>query len=69
HTLPKGALQGLMALSTRGDIGGVGRAVAIVLGLAVTTVGYLRGRLAGRLSTESTMRTAQPHFAVKELAQ
>ncbi|HRW05234.1 MAG TPA: glycosyltransferase family 2 protein [Caldilineaceae bacterium] len=69
HTLPKGALQGLTALFTRGDISGVGRAVAIVLGLAVTTVGYLRGRLAGRLSTQSTMRAAQPHFAVKELTQ
>lgn len=67
--LPQGVWRGIRALFSRGDIGGVGRAAAITFGLALTTAGYLCGRLAGWLWTESPMPTAQPHFVIKELAQ
>lgn len=65
--LPQGALRGLLDTLTRYDRGGVGRATAIVLGLAVTTFGYLRGRLAGWFTTQPGL-SAQPPFALKELA-
>lgn len=41
-TLPEGVLRGLRDLFN-GDIAGLGRAVAIVTGLFITTVGYLVG--------------------------
>lgn len=43
RTLPLGVVRGLLA-TLRGDVGGVGRAVAIVAGLATTTIGYAVGR-------------------------
>jgi glucosyl-dolichyl phosphate glucuronosyltransferase len=43
RTLPLGVLRGLGA-AMRGDPGGLGRAAAIVVGLAWTTWGYLVGR-------------------------
>jgi hypothetical protein len=49
RTLPWGVVQGL-ADALRGRLAGAGRAAAIVAGLAVTTAGYLRGRLAVRAS-------------------
>ena len=67
QTLPQGALRGLLDTLTRYDLGGVGRATAIVLGLAVTTFGYLRGRLSGWFTTQPGL-SAQPQFALKELA-
>jgi hypothetical protein len=42
RTLPKGVARGLWAV-TRGDLWGVPRAAAIVVGLAVTAAGYLVG--------------------------
>lgn len=42
RTLPKGVARGLVD-SLRGDFSGVGRALAIVAGLAITTAGYLSG--------------------------
>lgn len=44
RTLPLGAARGLADLC-RGDIGGLGRAAAIVTGLAVTAFGYVITRL------------------------
>ncbi|NRQ40355.1 glycosyltransferase [Nonomuraea sp. NN258] len=41
-TLPLGALRGL-GEAVRGDVGGLGRAAAIVIGLAWTTWGYIVG--------------------------
>jgi GT2 family glycosyltransferase len=46
RTLPRGVLRGL-GDALRGDLGGIGRAAAIVIGLAFTSAGYARGRLAG----------------------
>ena len=42
--LPRGVLRGL-ADALRGDLAGLGRTAAIVVGLAVTTSGYVRGSL------------------------
>lgn len=46
--LPRGVLRGLRDAMLGGDPGGLGRAGVIVAGLAITTAGYLRGRLATR---------------------
>ena len=43
RTLPLGVLQGL-GQALRGDLAGLGRAAAIVIGLSVTAVGYLVGK-------------------------
>jgi GT2 family glycosyltransferase len=43
-TLPLGVMRGVAA-ALRGDRDGLRRAAAIVAGLAITTAGYLRGRL------------------------
>jgi GT2 family glycosyltransferase len=45
RTLPRGVARA-MRDAARGDSGGLGRAAAIVAGLAVTATGYLRGRRA-----------------------
>lgn len=44
RTLPRGVALGLRQ-ALRGDIGGLGRAGAIVIGLGLTVAGYVRGRL------------------------
>jgi glycosyltransferase involved in cell wall biosynthesis len=44
RTLPSGVALGLRQ-TLRGDLGGLGRASAIVIGLALTVAGYARGRL------------------------
>lgn len=49
RTLPLGFLRGLVQ-GVRGDLGGFARAGAIVMGLVITTLGYVRGRLARRTS-------------------
>jgi GT2 family glycosyltransferase len=41
NVLPGGALRGLSDTFLRGDIGGIGRAVAIVLGFSAAATGYL----------------------------
>ena len=55
RTLPLGVLRGL-GRALRGDIGGLGRAAAIVAGLAITTVGYGVGVVRSR----DFERTAPP---------
>jgi len=44
RTLPRGVALGLRQ-ALRGDVGGLGRASAIVLGLGLAVAGYARGRL------------------------
>ena len=44
RALPRGVARGLLA-TARGDVAGAIRAMFIVVGLAVTTAGYARGRL------------------------
>lgn len=51
-TLPAGVVRGLTA-PLRGDLAGLGRAGAIVTGLAAAATGYLAGRLARRRYGES----------------
>lgn len=53
RTLPKGVVRGV-ADALRGDLGGLGRAGAIVIGLGATTAGYLVG---------SVRRPARPEVA------
>ena len=48
RTLPRGVMRGIAAAVLRGESHGLGRAVAIVGGLAMTTAGYLRGALSER---------------------
>ncbi len=50
HVLPQGFWQGIKDTIQRGDASGLSRAIAIVLGLAVTTAGYVYGRFVFRLS-------------------
>jgi glucosyl-dolichyl phosphate glucuronosyltransferase len=45
RTLPAGVLRGFWDVLRHGDFSGFGRAGAIVLGLAITTWGYLAGKL------------------------
>ena len=47
HTLPHGMVRGL-ADAFRGDVSGVGRAVAIIAGLIITTIGYFVGLITQR---------------------
>lgn len=68
QTLPSGVLQGVVDLIYRGDSGGIGRATAIVLGLAVTTAGYLRGRLADWFGAKTAAPATQPNLLMKESA-
>lgn len=49
RTLPAGIAQGLQAAVCRGDLAGLARAAAIVVGLGVTVAGYLVGQLSGRV--------------------
>ncbi len=45
HILPRGVRRGLAEAIRHGDVGGLGRAAAIVGGLILTALGYARGRL------------------------
>ncbi len=55
HVLPRAALRGLYDLIFRLDIGGLGRAAAIVLGLSVTASGYVQGSLASLRAPSPTL--------------
>jgi GT2 family glycosyltransferase len=59
QTLPLGILRSFTDLITRRDLGGIGRAVAIVTGLVATTAGYVKGRFANR-------QKQQPMFILSE---
>jgi GT2 family glycosyltransferase len=59
RVLPAGVLRGLGQL-LRGDWGGAQRAAAIVAGLAITTIGYISGRLFDRGPLGETGPLAQP---------
>jgi GT2 family glycosyltransferase len=62
RTLPRGVIRGLGDTLRHGHAGGLGRALAIVAGLALTVAGYARGRLfAGRQSAGT--RTRPPSTA------
>ncbi len=47
-TLPKGVLQGIRETFLQRDLSGLARSFTILVGLAATTAGYLRGRLLAR---------------------
>jgi len=50
RTLPAGVLRGLADAVLRTDLAGLGRAAAIIGGLAFTVAGYLRHKVQARLS-------------------
>jgi GT2 family glycosyltransferase len=52
RTLPRGVLRGLRA-AIGADFGGLRRAGIIVVGLVVTTFGYLTGRVRARLASRA----------------
>jgi GT2 family glycosyltransferase len=52
-TLPRGVMLGVSD-TLRGDFSGLGRSVAIITGLFITTVGYLRGNLRKKRVTASS---------------
>lgn len=54
-TLPMGVLRNL-GLAVRGDLSGLSRAAAIVVGLAYTTAGYLTGTVSRRLRERRARR-------------
>lgn len=53
-TLPRGVVRNL-GQALRGDLGGLSRAAVIVMGLAWTTAGYVRGVVSGRPAGRSRM--------------
>lgn len=61
RTLPLGIVRGLIDLC-RWDLAGLGRALAIVAGLGVTTAGYLRGKF-------DRVGSRQTHFPTSERSQ
>lgn len=60
RALPLGFARGLRD-AVRGDIGGLFRAIFIIVGLAVTTAGYARGRLARTTLTAAPLHPSQPN--------
>ena len=59
RTLPRGVARGLVDTLVRCDLSGVARTGAIVLGLAITSAGYLQG-MAGQLLARRTGIAAAP---------
>lgn len=59
RTLPRGVVRGLADALLRADVGGLGRAVAIIAGLLVTTTGYVVGT--SRASASAMHPVARPH--------
>lgn len=60
RTLPLGVLKDLADVLLHGDLHGLSRAAAIVVGLTMTTMGYFKGRLSwGKLSSTGSKPTAQ----------
>ena len=59
RTLPRGVARGLVDTLVRCDPGGLARAGAITLGLAITSAGYLQG-MAGQLLARRSQRRAVP---------
>jgi glycosyltransferase involved in cell wall biosynthesis len=63
RTLPQGVLNGLASTLTRRNPAGIASAAAISSGLAVTTLGYLKGTLLSRTtSLQDSLEPAKPSF-------
>jgi GT2 family glycosyltransferase len=56
RTLPAGVVRGFADALLKRDLDGIRRAAAIVAGLGITGIGYLRGRLAHRGSVQASPR-------------
>ena len=60
RTLPRGIARGLADWLLRRDLGGLARAGAITLGLAITTVGYIQGMASQMFARRSRVAAAPP---------
>lgn len=67
RTLPRGVLRGVSD-ALRGDLAGLSRAAAITAGLAITTAGYLAGRLGWDALPVAVDGAAVPPIAPDESA-
>lgn len=67
QTLPNGVLKGISSTMRTGDFSGLGQAFAITAGLALTTVGYLFGRLSTWWNAAPT-RTQSSTLSLEESA-
>ena len=65
RTLPRGVARGLVDTLVRRDPSGLARAGAIMLGLAITTAGYLQG-LAAQLLTHRSRLAPAPAIGHEE---
>ncbi len=54
HTLPRGVVRGICDALFHFDLAGLGRAGAIIVGLAITVAGYLMGFLSTRLQVKKS---------------
>jgi GT2 family glycosyltransferase len=66
RTLPAGVARGLGDALFRLNWGGFGRAVAIVWGLACTSIGYARGKLRTSRQKEQRLGSAGRHGSVRQ---
>ncbi len=67
HTLPLGVMRSIMDMLFRRDLTGFLRAGAIILGVAITTAGYLKGYLTYGLLSQKTVNvgaTCEPRSAL-----
>ncbi len=68
QTLPTGLLNGIRTTMRTADMRGVGQAFAIAAGLALTTIGYLIGRLS-TWQSPPPMATQSPTLAMEKRAR
>jgi hypothetical protein len=64
RTLPRAVARGLIDTLVRCDLGGLARAGAITLGLAITTAGYLQGLAGQLLADRSGVVPAPPSLGI-----
>ena len=61
-TLPEGVMRGLADVFLQHDLTGISRALAIVVGLVMTMLGYLIGSVASRLTPASDVTLAPAQY-------
>jgi hypothetical protein len=64
RTLPRGVARGLVDALVRYDLSGLARTSAIMLGLAITSAGYLQGMAGQLLARRSGVAPAPPAVGI-----